>query len=93
MGEMADELFDQALLDSLDNFLFLKEKLAQGIWPAQNGEIAIERMTDKHLENAIKYMERNPDTTIAKVGGIKFLRAEQKRRLSALYGDHKGGGE
>ena len=80
MGEMADWLYDQALLDSLDNFLFLKEKLAQGIWPAQDGEIAIERMTDKHLENAIKYMERNPDTTIAKVGGIQVLKAEQERR-------------
>ena len=84
MGEMADWLYDQALLDNLDNLLFLKEKLAQGIWPAQNGEIAIERMTDQHLENAIKYMERNPDTTIAKAGGIQVLKAEQKRRLSAL---------
>ena len=80
MGEMADEIFDQALLDSLDNFLFLKEILAQGIWPAQDGEIAIKNMTDQHLENAIKYMERNPDTIIAEAGGIQVLKAEQERR-------------
>ena len=85
MGEMADELREQEMLAQLDEELLYEQTyyiLNKGIWPSTEGEISIEKMTDQHLENAIKYMERNPDTIIAEAGGIKFLKAEQKRRLS-----------
>ena len=83
MGEMADELREQAMLAQLDEELLCEQTyhiLNKGIWPSKEGEISIEKMTDQHLVNAINYMERNPNIIIAEAGGIEFLKAEQKRR-------------
>lgn len=83
MGEMADELREQELLAGLNEDLLyeqIKNILNKGIWPSQNEEILIKDMTDQHLINAINYMKKNPNTIIADAGGVRYLKAEQKRR-------------
>lgn len=57
------------------------EKLETGFWITNEGEeIAIKDMEDRHLENAIRWCQRNPD----KIGAIALpaLKEELVRRTA-----------
>ena len=82
MGDMADMLFDEAMMEEMEyeDEMRAEDALNHGFWPSQEGDTRIKDMTDLHIENAIAWMKRNPDAIITQVGGIDRLRIEQKRR-------------
>lgn len=68
MGEIADMYrdmeFDYGWDDEFNDDDDREEELASsGIWPAKSGEVYVSDMSDDHLSNALKYIERtNPDS-------------------------------
>jgi hypothetical protein len=80
MGEMADEMYDMMLTQEDDYEDYLYDLLERGIWPSKNGDINISEMSDDHLKNSIKYLDRNPKILLANIGYKQILEEELKRR-------------
>ncbi len=80
MGEMAEEAYLDEMIFVNDYECRVQECFDGGYWPSQEGIVKISEMTETHIRNAIRYMERNPDKVIADMGGIKILSKELERR-------------
>ncbi len=83
MGDAADDLYldqDLKLAMLFDDECRLVDDLRSGTWITRDGErIAVKDMTDRHLENALRFFGRADRTDLNDLR-LEVLLEEQERR-------------